>query len=171
MLTICIQMLWVLFEWLAFAFKCFDSRSNSSNLRSNDGIWLEWFEFAFECFESLRIWIQMLQISFEWLEFAFKHFESRSNSWNLHSNGENPFEYEVECFKSRSKGFKFAFEYFESISRNCIWMFQISFEYRSNIYLEFPFEWLELWICIRMLRISFKVFEFAFQCFESLSNG
>ena len=80
MVRVCIQMLWVWFEWLAFAFKCFDSHSNSSNLRSNDGIWLEWFEFGWNGSNlhsnaSNPFWM-----------VAFKCFEFDSNAYNLHSN-------------------------------------------------------------------------------------
>ena len=101
-------MVLILFERLEFAFQCFESLSNGSNLLSNASnlfrmvrigfeyieslsnasnpfrivrIPFEWFEFAFECFESrvVRIWMQMLQITFELLEYAFECIESLSS--------------------------------------------------------------------------------------------
>ena len=72
-------MLRIPFEWLEFAFKCFDP--------------FEWFKFGFECFKSrfkgsnldskasnpfrmVQNLIRMLLIPFEWLEFAFEWFEA-----------------------------------------------------------------------------------------------
>ena len=69
------------FEWLEFAFKCFESLSRGSNLDSN----------ASNLFQMVLNWIQMLGIPFKWLESAFECFESLSNGSNLHSNASNPF--------------------------------------------------------------------------------
>ena len=82
-------------------FEFFESHSKGSFFIRMLRIWFEWFEFAFKSFQMARICIQN---PFKWLEFAFERFKSRSNSWNLQSNGENPFEYKVECLESRSKG-------------------------------------------------------------------
>ena len=84
-------------RWFEFAFECFESRSNASNLVSNGlnpfgMVWIcirmfripfRWLEFAFrECFEScLQIGIRIP------FKFAFELFESHSN---LHSNCSNP---------------------------------------------------------------------------------
>ena len=105
-----IGMHWISFEWLEFAFECFDSHSNSLNLHSN----------ASNPFPMVRISIWMLWISFEvafeWLEslfnvkIAFKCFETRSNGSNLHLNASNPFWMVRICirvFKSRSHSLNF----------------------------------------------------------------
>ena len=68
-------MLQIHFEWLDFAFKCFKSFMNGSNLYMN----------SLNPFRIFRICIQMLQIWLKWLEFAF---ESLSNA----SNASNPFQ-------------------------------------------------------------------------------
>ena len=69
------------FEWLEFAFKCFESLSNGSNLHLN----------ASNPFRMVSIYIRMLQIPYEWFEFAFECFESLSNGSNLHLNASNSF--------------------------------------------------------------------------------
>ena len=61
---ISIRMLRILFEWLEFAFECFESRTNS------------W------------IWIRMVRT----FEYAFECFESCSKCSNFYSNASNPFQ-------------------------------------------------------------------------------
>ena len=74
-------MLRILFEWFEFAFDCFESLSNGSNLDCN----------ASNPFRMVRICIQLLQIPLEWFEFEFECFESLSNRSNLDSNASNTF--------------------------------------------------------------------------------
>ena len=80
------------FEWLEFAFKCFEFGSNGSTLHLN------------------------VPIPFEWLVFAFKCFEFGSNGSNLHSNASNFFRIVTICilmFRSSLESFEFAFELLE----------------------------------------------------------
>ena len=80
MVRICIQMLPIPVEWLEFgvelfesfefAFECFESLLNGSNLISNSA----------NHFRTVRICFQILRMFFKWLEFAFECFESLSNS-------------------------------------------------------------------------------------------
>ena len=81
-------MLRILFEWLEFAFKFFESFSNVSNLDLNTSnpfrmvrIWIpilqipfEWHSNASNLFQIVKICIRMPQIPFEWLEFALEFF-------------------------------------------------------------------------------------------------
>ena len=117
-------MLRIPFEWFGFAFECFESLSNRSNLDSN----------ASNPFLLVRICIRILQIPFRWLGFAFESFEWCSN---FYSNPflivriciqmlRIPFEFTFECFESLSNGsqitfdwFEFGFECFQSFS-NCL---------------------------------------------------
>ena len=69
-------MLLIPFELFEFAFKCFESLSNGSNLDS----------IASNSFRMVRICIRMLRIPFERLEFAFECFDSRLKGSNVHSN-------------------------------------------------------------------------------------
>ena len=73
-IRICIQMIRTPFELFEFAFECFESLLNGSNLIKNAS-------------NNFR----MLRILFEWFEFAFECFESLSNGSNLHLNASNPF--------------------------------------------------------------------------------
>ena len=57
MVRICILMLWIWFELLEFAFKCFESSLKGSNLHSNGS----------NLVRMVRIYIWMLRIPFEWL--------------------------------------------------------------------------------------------------------
>ena len=172
MVRICIRILWV---WLVFAFKCFNSHSNSSNLRSNDGIWLEWFEFAFECFESLRIWIRMLQIPFEWLEFAF--------IWNAL----NPFRIWIRMVKIAFESLKFGSNLYSNgsnlDSNGCrirIWMVKIAsnppFSMLKCMHLNASNPFQVVRICVRMMEwngsnlYSNASNLFRIECFKSLSN-
>ena len=119
----------------------------------------------------------MVQIWFEWLESLW-------NGSNLHSN---PFQMVGICIQklqvSLSNGSNLVSNgsnpfglvricWFESLRmlRIYIRMVRISFEM-----FEFAFEWFESFsiprICIRMLRIIFEWFKFAFVCFESRLNG
>ena len=89
MVLICIRMLGIPFERFEFAFECFESLLNGSNLHSNASnpfpmvrISIRKFRIAFECFDPfriVRICIQMVRIPFELFEFAFDCFESLSN--------------------------------------------------------------------------------------------
>ena len=146
---ICIQMLWISFEWFKFGFEWLESLSNDSKLQLNDSnpfwmlrIWIRMVKSRSNAsnlhlspFGMLGICIWMFRISFEWLESLW-------NSSNLHSNDSNPF-----------KCFKVAFEWLETLlngsnfhsnASNLIWMVRI-------------------WV--RMVRIPFEWFEYAFKCF------
>ena len=81
MFRICIQMVRITFEGFEFAFDCFESRSNGSNLHSN--------EFSLESPSNGSHLHYIARILYECFEFAFDYFESRSNASNLHSNGSN----------------------------------------------------------------------------------
>ena len=68
------------FQWLEFAFECFESLSNGSNLILNAtnpsrmvGIWIRMFRIPFESFEFA---FEMLLIPFELFEFDFECCES-----------------------------------------------------------------------------------------------
>ena len=107
MVQVCIHILRIPFEGLEFAFKrfkcfefafeCFESCLNGSNLHSNASnpfqtlrIPFEWFEYeslssglnfdlnALNPFRMVQISIRMLRIPLKWLEFAFECFESLS---------------------------------------------------------------------------------------------
>ena len=88
MLRICIRMVGIPLEWFEFAFHCFESLLNVSNLH------LETLpnasnlhSIASNLVRMVRICIRMVRISFEWFEFAFDCFKSSSNGSNLHLNG------------------------------------------------------------------------------------
>ena len=108
MLSICIRMVRISFEWFKFAFDCFKARSNALNFFGIFRIPFEWFKFAFDCFkfalewleflwngsnlhsiasnlvQMLPICIRMVRIPVEWFEFALDCFESSLNASNLH---------------------------------------------------------------------------------------
>ena len=129
----------------------------------------------------LRICIRMLRIPFEWYEFVFKSFQSFLNDSNFHSNASNLSRmvwFAFECFASLLNGSNLhsnALNPFQMV-RISIRMFRIAFECFD------PFRIVR--ICIQMIRITFELFEFAFwmlliplewlefafECFESLSN-
>ena len=68
------------------------------------------------------------------------------------------------------KRLEFAFECFESLSNGLNLDSNPSNPFRMvRICIRMPF-WI-VRICIRILPIPFECFEFAFKCFESLSNG
>ena len=104
-------------EWLEFAFECFESLSNASNLHSIDS----------NPSRMVRICIRMLRIPFEWLEFAFECFESLSNGSNFHSNASNPFKNGSNLHSNDSNPYRMV--------RICIRMLRIPFEW-----LEFAFD-------------------------------
>ena len=104
----------------------------------------------------LQIFIRKLRIPFEWLNFhsngsdpvlmvrtCFRMVESRSNGWNLHSNASNP------C------------------SNAYIWIYMNDSNFHSNSFNPVRL----VGICIQILQIPFEMLEFAFECFESCSNG
>ena len=111
----------------------------------------------------VRICIWMLRIPFEWLEFAFEfrmlHLNlNASNGSNLHlnfslSNGSN-------LHLNASKPFRMVRISNASNNSNA-----------SNLHSNAlnPFRMLQIWIW--MLQIPFEWFEFAFECFEYLSNS
>ena len=165
-----IWMLRIPFEWFEFAFECFKSLSNTSNLHSNPS----------NLFQMVLICFLMLRIPFEWLEFRFECFESLSNNSSLHFNASNPFWIVRICFQmlrisfewiefesfwnglnasNHFRGFKFAFKCFESLSSG------------SNLHSNASNAFRVVRICIRLLGIPFKQFEYAFECFECLANG
>ena len=177
MVWTCFRTLRIPFKWFEFAFECFEfafecfefafewfkSLSKNSILHWNDfnfvrmvkicirilRIAFEWFEYlnASNPFWMVWIWIRMLRIPFEWFQFAFKWFESCSKDSNLPSNALN----------------------FVRIVRIRIRMVTLSSG--SNLHWNHsnPFQMVQT--CIRMLRIPFECFKFAFKCFESLSNS
>ena len=140
------------FEWLEYAFECFESSSNGWNLHSNSLNPFEWLELAFSYFERfsigwnwhsnasnlvqmVRVGIRMLRIPFEWLKLAFKCFESCSNGWNWHFNTSNAFwlvGISIRMFQMAFKWLELAFECFESrsIVRIGIRMIRIPFYVR-----------------------------------------
>ena len=131
-------MLQISFEWLQFAFECFESHSNASNP-----------------IRIVRICIQILPIPFKLFEFGFEQFEFLSNCQNLHSNSSNPFRMVriwIQISQIPFEWLELAFEWFESFSNG-----QNLISNASNFF--------------RMLRISLESLEFAFECFKSLSNG
>ena len=132
MVRICIRMLRIPFELLKFSFEWFKLLVTRSNLHSN---YLNFIPMVWICMWILRIWIQMFRIPFEWLEFAF------------------------QCVESRSKEFKFALEYFESLLNGL--------NLDSNALNAFRM----VRIHIQKSRISFQGLEFAFECFKFRSNG
>ena len=80
-------MLRISFEWFGFAFECFESLSNGSNLHSN----------ASNPFRMVRICIRMLRISLEGFQFAFECFE-------FGVNASNPFRMVRICIRMVSHG-------------------------------------------------------------------
>ena len=120
----------------------------------------------------LRILFQWFEFGFDWFEFELECFESLTSSSNLHLNATNPFR----CSNLGSNGSN----PFRMV-RILIWCFESLFngsDLHSNFYP--PFGMVRIWIW--MLRIPFKWFEFAFECFvewieiavkyfEYLSNG
>ena len=106
-LSICILILRIPFEWLEFVFEGFET--------------FKGFEFAFECFEFLSNDSNLnskIRIPIEWLEFALEYFESLSNASNLHSNASNPFRIVRICIRTLRipfEWFEFAFECFKSL--------------------------------------------------------
>ena len=119
----------------------------------------------------ISIWklVRGVRIWFEW-------FESILNGSNLHSNASNPFRVVKICIwmlKTLFEWFEFAFECFESLSNrsnldsNATNPFRMIWIYIPM--LRIPF-WM-VWIWIQMLRTPFYWFEFAFECFEPLSNS
>ena len=120
---ICIRMLGMSFECLEFAFECFETLTNGSNLHSNDS----------NPYRMFRICITILRITFESLEFAFECFESLSNASIFHSNASNPFkwfEFTFECFEfvsNASNLYSNALKHFRMI-RIWIRMLRIPFE-------------------------------------------
>ena len=177
-------MLRIPFEWFKFTFESFESLLNGLNLDAN----------ASNPFQMVRICIQT---PFEWLEFAFEYFESRSKGSILHLNASNlfngsdfhlnasnpfwmvriwmwmprlPFKWFEFCIRIPFEWLEFAFECFKYCSKSsnlhsnasnfgqmvpiCISMLRIPFEF-----------------ALKCFKIWFELFEFAFECFESLSNG
>ena len=88
MVTICIRMLRIPFEWLELAFECFKSRSKGMNLDSN----------ALSLVRMVRICIRMPKISFECFEFVFECFEFLLNGSNLHNFARSLF-LAANCYK------------------------------------------------------------------------
>ena len=180
MVWICRWMHQILFEWLGFGFDCFKSRSKGSNLHLNATnlfrivricIWtLEHFESllndtnlhlnALNPFQMVRICNGMLWILFKRLEFAFEWFNFVSifilrllmpfEWFTLDSNASNPFQMIRICFQ---------------LVWTYIWMLRTGSN-GYNLQLNVSNSFRMVRICIWLLRISFKVFESAFECFE-----
>ena len=92
----------------------------------------------------------MLRIPFELLEFELECFESLSNAW---------FEFGFECFEPLSNGLNLL-----SNASNL----HLNASILHSIALN-PFRMVR--IHIWMLKIPFESFEFASECFASLSSG
>ena len=168
-------MLQIPFEWLEFAFKCFESLSNRSHLNSK----------SLNFFRTIWIYFRMLKKPFEWFEFGFEYFEFLSNGLNLHLNASKTFRISIRMIRIPFEWVKFPFEFFESHSKssnshlNKANFFSNGYNLHSNSWS--PFQWLArifLWmlpcnfvrrvrICISRLRIWIERLEFAFECFES----
>ena len=157
-----VQMVQISFEWFEFAFQCFESPLNGSNLHSNalnsdrmDWIPFEWVEFAFECFKSHSngsnwhsyglnlhsivsnpIWMVRIWvwISFKWFEFAFNCFESIVVVRICIRKLQIPFEL-----------FELAFECFESCSNG------------SNFHSNCLNLLSNAWNPVRMVQISIRI--------------
>ena len=102
----------ILFEWLVFAFKCFKFGSNGSNLHSNAS---NFFRIVTICILMFRFSLESFEFAFELLEpfeYAFKCFQSRSKCSNLHLNTSNPFRMVRICIRMLRIGLEFAFECF-----------------------------------------------------------
>ena len=123
----------------------------------------------------------MLRMPLEWLEFGFECFESLSNNSSLHLNASNPLLSNASnllrivriCIRMLRMSFEwveFAFECFEPLSNlhlnpsNPFRTFRIYNSNGSN-----PFRMVR--VCIRMLRIPFEWFEFAFEGSNLRSNA
>ena len=137
MLRICIRMLWIRFklldigfrisfEWLGFAFECFESLSNGLNLHSNSSYLVRRVRICIWMLRSLFDW---LQFEFEWLESSVNPFEFFESCSKLHSNASNlfrkvpvwirmPFLLVQTCIRIPwipFEWFQFAFEWIESL--------------------------------------------------------
>ena len=117
MVQIGIRQVRIRFEWLEFAFCCFECHSNGSTLHSN----------ASNLVQMVRIGIGMVRIPFDGKNLhsngsnlvqmqilTIRWLESLLNGWNLHSNASNLIQ----------------------MVRNCNVMLQTSFE-RFELALEF----------------------------------
>ena len=196
---ICIRIFRIPSEWFEFAFECFESLLNGSNLHFNASnsfqtvricirmirISFEWFEFAFEWFESIsngsnlqsnasnasnasnpfriyRICFWVVRIPFEWFEFLFEHLWMQILTIRT---GLEKFECKFEPFERDSKYSNANLNHSKKIQSirlqiRTIWKGFEAFECKLQ-----PFE------RDSMLRILFEWFKFAFECFESVSNG
>ena len=189
------------FDGLEFAFECFKSRSNSSNLHSSVSnlvemfticirIPFEWFEFAIECYKSLSnatnpfrmvrlasnaSW--MFRIWFWMLWTPFKCFQFGLNGYNLHSNALNPFQMVRICirmFRICISVLWIPFKCFKCLHSNDFWMVRICIWMLQILFKCFQFG-LNTSKPFRTVwicvRMPFEWLEFAIECFESLSNG
>ena len=77
----------------------------------------------------------------------------------------------IRILRIKFKGFEFAFEFFESRSNGCQNLHSNASNSPFHSCLPSSNLVRMVTICIRMLRNPFEWFEFAFKCFESLSNG
>jgi len=146
------RMLRIPFEWLVFAFECFESVSSGSKLDSN----------ASNPFRMVRICIRMLWISFKGFELAFECFEFCSNGENLHSNDSKRFRIVRICIRMLRipfEWFKFALERFKSLSN---WS-----NLHSNASNPTSKHSKGIWSTWMPILTTWKGFE----CFKSLSNG
>ena len=102
--------------------------------------------------------VRLARICIWVVRISFNGSNLHSNASNLVSNGLNSFGMVRICIR-------FPF----SMVRICIQIVRIPFEWFE---LKFQFKSLSNGSnCSRMVQISFELFKFAFECFESLSNG
>ena len=134
-------------------------------------ILFEWLEFAFECFQ---IQIRSIRKGFKAFESYWKHSNANSShSKEIRSiqmqirtirKGFEAFEWN----SSHSKGIQCLYPFrMARISLEC---FETLFN-GSNLHWNASNPFRMARICIRMLPITFECFEFAFECLESLSNA
>ena len=112
MFRTCIPVVQIPYEWFEFAFECFKSLSNGSNL-----IWMVriWISNASNIIRMVWIWFRMVRIPLEWFEFVFEWLESLSNSFEYAFANfvrlvririvKIPFQwfkFEFKCFQCRS---------------------------------------------------------------------
>ena len=170
MSRIWVRILRMPFEWIKFASEYIECRSNGSNLYSNASNPIGVVRIGIRKLQNPLIPVRMVQISFqmvwialEWFEFAFECFESHSIGSNLHSNAFKWVEFAFECFEFRSNGLNL-----HSNASNPVRMVRIGI-LMVQVCIQMPIRMVRIWI--RIVRIPFKWFEFAFECFKSHWSG
>ena len=113
----CTRLLRILFEWLEFAFECFQSLAKGSNLYSTLSNPFPMVRICIQMhFQMVRIFIPILPISFECLELAVECFESLSIGKiciRMLGIAFESLEFAFQCFKFYLEWFDVAFECLE----------------------------------------------------------